>query len=96
MRAVRVPRELHLLPLVQHEHILELPPNVLKHLLRLVRAPSFASSRVTLASPGHAPPHALCPEPNPIEAAADVHYDTHDLAVVRALECLADCSEHDV
>ena len=96
MSTIRVPGKLHLLPLVQHEHVLELPPNILEHLLCLVRAPPFSSGCVTLASPGHAPPYALCPEPNPIEAAANVHYDTHDLAVVGTLESLADRSEHDM
>ena len=96
MRTIRVARELHLLPLIQHKHLLELPPDILKHLFRLVCAPPFSSSRVTLATPGHTSPHALCPESNPIEATAHVHYDTHDLAVVGALESLANSREHDV
>ena len=96
MRTIRVPGELHLLPLIQHKHILELPPDILEHLLRLVRAPPFPSSRVTLAAPGHTSPHALCPESNPVEATAHVDYNTHDLAVVGALESLADSREHDV
>ena len=96
MRTVRMARELDLLPLIQHEHLLELPPDILQHLLRLIGAPPFASRCVALAPPRHAPPHALGPEPDAIEAAADVHYDTHDLAVIGPFEGLTNGGEHDV
>ena len=96
MRTIRMSRELHLLFQIQHQHALELPPDILKHLLRLVGAPPLSARRIALSAPGEAAPHALGPEADSIVAAAHVHDDAHYLAVVGVFEGFADGGEHHV
>ena len=96
MRTVRMSCELHLFLRIKQQGILKLPPNIFQHGLRLLRAPSLATSRIALPTTGHALAYALGPQTDSVEAASDIHDDAHDFTVVGAFEGLANSGEHDV
>lgn len=96
MRTICVARKLHDLAILQHEHLLQLAPNVLQNALALLRASALAARDIALSAAVDALAHRLRPEPDAVEAAADVDHHAHDLAVAVVLERLPDRGEHDV
>jgi hypothetical protein len=96
MRTIGVARELHHLAIPQPQHLLELLPDPLQHVLPLLRRPSLPARHVAIAAAWHALPNRARPQPDPIEAFAHVHDDTHDFAVVVFLERFANRGEHRV
>jgi len=96
MRALSMPRKLHHLALLQPQHILKLPPQTQQHLLALLCSPPLPPGHIPIPAAWHALPHRLGPQPDSIEAFADIDNDTHDFAVVVIFERLADGAEHDI
>lgn len=96
MRTVRMSRKLHNLTILQHQHLLQLAPNLLQNALALLRASSLAARDIALSPAIHALAHRLRPEADAVEAAADIDHHAHDLAVALVLERLPDGGEHDV
>lgn len=96
MRAIRVACKLHNLAILQHEHLLQFTPNVLQNALALLRASSLPARDIPLSAAVHALAHRLGPEPDAVEAAADVDHHAHDLAVAVVLERLPNRGEQDV
>lgn len=96
MRTIRMPRKLHTLAILQHQHLLQLAPNLLQNALALLRASPLPARNVPFPTAIHALAHRLRPQPDAVEAAADVDHHAHHFAVAVALERLPDSGEHDV
>lgn len=81
-------RELNNIRILQPQHFLEPPPNVLQNLLAL-------RGRAALAEfvPGDALAHSPGPQTDTVEALANVDYDTHDFIIIIVLESLTDGSQ---
>lgn len=78
----------------QAKGLLEASTNLHQDLAALLWGPAFATCGVAISTSGERLSDAFGPETNTVEALANVDYDTHDLAILLVLECLAYSGEH--
>ena len=92
-----MPRKLHLLAILQLQHLLEFPAQIHKHLPRLLRRTSLPTRHIAVPTSRNALADRLGPQSQAVEALADIHHNTHDLAVIIiGFEGLANGGEHEV
>ena len=89
--------KLHLIVLLEPQHFFKLLPQRHQDIFALLRATALAAGDVALTAARDALADRLGPQPNAVEAFADVDDDAHHFAVRRvAFEGFADGGEHNV
>ena len=94
MCRVRVARELDDFGLLQAKRLLEPLSDLHERVSTFVRAATFSTRNITIATAGKRLSDTLCPQADTIETLAHVDHDTHHLTVVFVFERFADGSEH--